>query len=203
MTGKGSIHEQIGAKQVAGDLSPVERTRLPAEIAPIAEAVNRLMDRLRRALESERSLTANSGHELRTPLAATLAQVQRLRREAPAGSLQDRAARIEESLRELSRLSEKLMQLAKAESGGLLSEAPRDVAPVLAHVVDDFQGTPASRLQLTLPDAGAVSSSIDLDAFAILVRNLIENALQHGARQLPQRGRPSGHQLDILLMHQC
>nr|BFE97592.1 hypothetical protein GCM10020185_81280 [Pseudomonas brassicacearum subsp. brassicacearum] len=74
-----------------GDLSPIKVSRLPAEINPLADAVNRLLERLRKALEAERSFTANSAHELRTPLAATLAQVQRLYQEAPEGPLRLRA----------------------------------------------------------------------------------------------------------------
>lgn len=166
----------------AGNLSPIHTEKLPAEIAPIADAVNRLIGRLRHALETERRFTANSAHELRTPLAATLAQVQRLRHDAPEGPLQIRAAQIETSLRELSRLSEKLMQLAKAEGGGLLSEAPQDLAVLLDHVVQDQKRSAAVRIQLTLPSSGPVLSLIDPDAFAILTRNLIENALKHGAR---------------------
>ncbi|NWN83553.1 MAG: sensor histidine kinase N-terminal domain-containing protein [Halomonas sp.] len=169
----------------AGDLSPVEAQRLPTELVPVAEAVDQLMARLRRTLEAERSFTANSAHELRTPLAATLAQLQRLRREAPPGPLQDRSARIEASLRELSRLSEKLMQLAKAESGGLLAETPQDVLPIVTHVVDDFRHAAKTRLEVSLPEKAPVLSSIDPDAFAILLRNLIENALKHGQEDRP------------------
>lgn len=165
----------------AGNLSPIHMEKLPAEIRPIADAVNRLIDRLRRALETERSFTANSAHELRTPLAATLAQVQRLRHDAPDGPLQTRAIQIETSLRELSRLSEKLMQLAKAEGGGLLSEVPQDLAVLLAHVVQDLQRTAGVPIELTLPPTGPVLSLIDPDAFAILARNLIENAFKHDA----------------------
>ena len=62
----------------SGDLTPVDLMPLPAEIRPIADAVNRLMGRLRRALDAERSFAANSAHELRTPIAAALAQAQRL-----------------------------------------------------------------------------------------------------------------------------
>ncbi|WP_048305656.1 HAMP domain-containing sensor histidine kinase [Halomonas sp. PR-M31] len=169
----------------AGDLSPVKAQRLPAELTPIAEAVDQLLARLRSALEAERSFTANSAHELRTPLAASLAQVQRLRREAPPGPLQDRVGRIEDSLRELSRLSEKLMQLAKAESGGLLAETPQNVLPIVVHVVDDFRRVFGTRLELSLPRKERIVSSIDPDALAILLRNLIENALKHGDKDKP------------------
>lgn len=169
----------------AGDLSPVRGKNLPAEIVPIGEAVNQLLARLRRTLEAERSFTANSAHELRTPLAATLAQVQRLRREAPDGPVQDRTARIETSLRDLSRLSEKLMQLAKAESGGLLAETPQNILPIVSHIVDDFQRAAETPLMLSLPNEECVMSSIDPDALAILLRNLVENALKHGQEDQP------------------
>ncbi|WP_339464267.1 sensor histidine kinase [Pseudomonas sp. EA_65y_Pfl2_P74] len=168
-----------------GDLSPINVTRLPAEIDPLADAVNHLLERLRKALEAERSFTANSAHELRTPLAATLAQIQRLRHEVPEGPLQVRAAKIENSLRELARLSEKLMQLAKAEGGGLLSETPQDLIPLLAHVVDEWNHSSGQRIELQLPKQPSVYSTIDPDAFGILLRNLIENALKYGAADQP------------------
>lgn len=163
----------------AGNLSPIHIQKLPEEILPVADAVNRLIDRLRLTLEAERKFTANSAHELRTPLAVTLAQVQRLRHEAPDGPLQARITQIETSLKELSRLSEKMLQLAKAEGGGLLSETPQDLAALLAYIVQDLQRNTDTSVQLQLPD-GPVFSLIDPDAFAILVRNLIENALKHG-----------------------
>ncbi len=175
-----SYRQAIEARGV-GNLSRIHMQKLPAEIAPIANAVNRLIDRLRRALETERTFTANSAHELRTPLASAIAQVQRLRHDAPDGPLQTRAIQIETSLKELSRLSEKLMQLAKAEGGGVLSEAPQDLVILLSHLAQDLQRAVSVPIELTLPPTDSVFSLIDPDAFAILVRNLIENALKHGA----------------------
>ncbi len=39
-----------------GDLSPISGARLPAEIAPLAEAVNHLLERLRKALRANAAL---------------------------------------------------------------------------------------------------------------------------------------------------
>lgn len=171
----------------ASDLRPVPIHRIPAEVGPVAEAVNRLIDRLRRVLDAERSFSANSAHELRTPIAATLAQAQRLISEAPEGPLRQRAERIESSLHQLARLSEKLMQLARAEGGGLLAEEPRDLAPVLRHLVEEMAATRdgGPPLRLTVEPAADAVSPMDPDAFAILMRNLIENALKHGATGAP------------------
>jgi two-component system OmpR family sensor kinase len=96
-----------------------------------------------------------------------------------------RAAKIEASLQALARLSEKLMQLAKAEGGGLLSEVPQDLIPLLAHVVDECNHAAGQRIHLVLPAARSVLSAIDPDAFAILLRNLIENAMKYGAPDQP------------------
>lgn len=138
------------------------------------------MQRLDRALSAERSFTANSAHELRTPIAAALAQTQRLIAEAQGTPIEQRARNVEITLQTLVRLSKKLMQLARAEGVRILSDIPQDLRPVLQLVVDDVRRIARSNeLALTLPDE-PVLSRIDQDAFAILARNLIENAVKHG-----------------------
>ncbi len=169
----------------SGHLAPVSVSHLPSEIAPVAEAVNALMARVRRALDAERSFTANSAHELRTPVAAALAQAQRLRAELPEGAARARTVEIESALKRLARLSEKLLQLARAEGAGLIGEAPEDLVPALRLVLDDLAAEGA--VAVTLPPAGRFVSTLDLDAFAILARNLIENALKHGDASQPVR----------------
>lgn len=171
-----------------GDLTPVPAGGLPAEIEPVARAVNDLLDRLRRTLEAERSFTANAAHELRTPVAAALAQTQRLIAETGEDAARGRAQDIEAALKRLARLSEKLMQLARAEGGRLRAPRPADVVPVLRMIVDELRaGTHGSeRMEVEMPE-GETLSDIDLDAYAILARNLIENALRHGAPDKPVR----------------
>jgi two-component system OmpR family sensor kinase len=164
------------ATRGGGDLSPVLAGPLPDELSPMAQAVNQLLARLRRTLEAERSFTANAAHELRTPVAAALAQTQRLMVETTGTAAAQRAADIEASLRRLNRMSEKLMQLARAEGGRMRAEVAQDMRLVLRLVVDDFA---SARDRLTLRMDGPVLSDIDADAFAILARNLIENALKH------------------------
>ncbi|MFC0339425.1 sensor histidine kinase [Paracoccus niistensis] len=167
-----------------GDLSPIPAEGLPSEFQPNARAVNHLLDRLRRALETERSFTANSAHDLRTPVAGALAQVQRLVLEAPDEATRARARDVEAALQRLARLSEKLMQLALAEGGRLQAEALVDLVPVLRMLVADMTRHAAGRIDLALLAAG-VPASIDPDAFATLARNLIENALRHGDQGTP------------------
>ncbi|PSF04700.1 two-component sensor histidine kinase [Marinobacter fuscus] len=177
------FQHSIEARGVS-DLSPVDTDGLPTEFQPTAIAVNRLLKRLNRALDAERSFTANSAHELRTPLATALAKVQRLKKQLEGHHLFEDTVQIENALRGLSTLSEKLLELAKAEGGAALSEHPQDLVPILAMVARDFEFRAPGRLRLSLPGL-PVTSLLDPDAFAILVRNLIENALKYGATHHP------------------
>lgn len=164
-----------------GDLSPVSAEELPIEISPIAKAVNLLMDRLRNVLDAERSFSANSAHELRTPIAAALAQTQRLMSETTDEALITRARQIETSLHHLTNLSSRLMHLAKAEGGSLLAQTPQDSSIALTHIIDGFSRTEEGegRLKLNNPGNKSLVSNMDPDAFAILMNNLVENALKY------------------------
>lgn len=175
----GQLRLQL-ARRGANDLAPLPLAGMAVELQPIAETLNQLLARLDKAFTAERSFAANAAHELRTPLAGALAQIQRLRQTSTDPESARRALEVEATLKRLTRLSERLMQLARAEGARLLADTPQDLRPVLQIVAGDFaQGADAGRVQLSLPDT-AVPSGLDPDAVAIICRNLIENALRHG-----------------------
>lgn len=165
------------AERNARDLSAMDTADLPAEILPMGQTLNALLDRLKSAFDAERSFAANAAHELRTPLAGAIAQAQRLQVETTDKAAAARAAEIEATLKRLTRLSERLMQLARAEGGRLRLDHASDLRPVLQMMVAD--AARGAQIGLDLPD-GPVMSDLDPDVFGILCRNLIENATRHG-----------------------
>ena len=139
------------------------------------------------SLDAEREFAANSAHELRTPIAAALAQTQRLIAELPRGAAKARARGIETSLSSLGHLVEKLLQLARAESGIGVAGHGVNLVPTVRLVVEDFGRKPenAGRLALDLEGCTTLIRKVDVDALAIVLRNLIENALIHGQPDTP------------------
>lgn len=169
-----------------GNMAPVPAGMLPRELRPIARSVNHLLLRLQSAFDAEREFTANSAHELRTPIAGALAQTQMLIAELD-GPKKRRAQQIETSLINLGHTAEKLLQLARAEAGIGSGAGFVDLVPVLQLVVTDFErrDPAAGRLRFQRAAGAVLEGNYSQDAFAIVLRNLIENALLHGDRDEP------------------
>jgi two-component system OmpR family sensor kinase len=169
------------------NLSPLPASGLPDELQSIVEAVNRLMARLARLLQSERAFAANSAHELRTPLAAARAQAQLLADDLKERREGTRAMNILGLLDRLSRLVEKLLQLSRAEAGVGMSGAcnAQEVARVVIDGYRSHAHDKASPIRLLIDAAASPDLAIDEDALGILLHNLIDNALAHGSADEP------------------
>lgn len=177
----GSLRREIETKD-GGNMEPIDAAMLPRELQPIAVSVNLLMSRLRTALDAEREFTSNSAHELRTPIAGALAQTQMLITELKDGANRYRAGQVESSLTRLSHLAEKLLQLSRAEAGIGIADTSVDLIHVVDMVLTDFWRGMADPERLVLHRAAdaRLTGPYSVDAFAIVLRNLIENALVHG-----------------------
>jgi two-component system OmpR family sensor kinase len=170
----GEIEQRSGA-----DLRPIQLARLPKELRSVADHVSQLLERLSQALDVERALAANAAHELRTPLAAARLRLQTaldhdLKHDDVQAAL--------DALQMLGHRTEKLLQLSRAESGASLTRAPIDLVQLAGTVAQEFWQDPRvnERLSLKVPDGEAPVAVGDVDALAIALRNLVENALRYG-----------------------
>lgn len=180
-----ALSAEIAARH-ATNLTPLVVDNLPRELRPVGDAVDGLIARVETALDAERAFAANSAHELRTPLAGTLAQLQRLISELEGHPEQERARQVETSLVRLRQLTDRLLQLARADAGMAGVADPIDVLPALRIVVEDAQRRLPSTRQITLKEsASSLKAPIDIDAFGIAVRNLIDNAIAYGEPNQP------------------
>jgi two-component system OmpR family sensor kinase len=186
---------EIGHRD-GSNLSLIPDMGLPTELAPILAAVNRLLERLGRALAAERQFAANSAHELRTPIAAVLAQMQLLSAQLAGTQHAERAARIVNQIKGLSSLAEKLLQLSRTGAGVGMQQDPVDILTVLQVLVDEFRRREdvGDRLVVTAECRDEFIVQGELDILGITLRNLIENAVRYGAPDEPieiviERGR--------------
>ena len=175
------LAQEIGQRN-GQQLAPITLGGLPRELARVQEHVNHLLERLALALDVERALAANAAHELRTPLAAARLRLQTALEHGLARPDVEAAL---DALQTLSRRTEKLLQLSRAESSAPLAREPVDLRQLATSAAQEFwaQDEGAARLELVLPDDPIVVQG-DFDALAMALRNLLENALRH-APQAP------------------
>ncbi|MDR6539370.1 HAMP domain-containing sensor histidine kinase [Variovorax soli] len=174
---------QVLAGEIAlrngSDLRPIRLEGLPRELRSVGDDANRLLQRLSHALDVERALAANAAHELRSPLAAARLRLQTalehdLRRHDVEAAL--------DALEVLGHRAEKLLQLSRAESGASLTRARVNLVQLAGTVAQEFWKDPRvnERLSLKLPDTDPPMALGDVDALAIALRNLVENAIRYG-----------------------
>lgn len=160
---------------------------LPREVQPLVEAVNGALDRLSRAYATERRLTTDAAHELRTPLAVLNLRLQRARL---TGNTDWEA--VERELAQMGRLVDQLLDLARKES--LARERRAEQHPVvnLSRIVREAAAAvlPLAEardreLAVAVPDSVQVRGNSD--DLRDMVRNLLENAILHGRGKVSAR----------------
>ena len=149
------------------------------ELRRLADTFDAMLDRLERAVDSQRRFIANASHELRTPLA-----IQRTAIEVGlANPSPERVERIRtELLRNTARserIIEGLLLLAKGERG-LDARAPVDLSVVVNEVIEESLGrADAAEVTLRRPAVRPVIVLGDEVMLTQLLTNLVQNAIRY------------------------
>jgi two-component system OmpR family sensor kinase len=155
------------------DLSPMAATALPDEVQPLAQALNGYLARIAALRRSERDFIANVAHELRTPLAALRHRLQL----SPDADAQAAVQTVDG----LTRRVERLLHLSRLDAGIGLGRGPADLILVLRLLIAELALRARHPLLFDDGDLESFEVAADPDALAILLRNLIENAAEHGS----------------------
>jgi len=163
------------------DLTPLPEHGLPDEFTPLLRAFNQLMARLAHALQHEREFLGEAAHELRTPLAALLAQAQVLQHAGDREEAREALEHLIAGIERASRLAQQLLDAARVDAGGVaIRAADVDLSWIAGMVADEF-ALLALRAGRTIEIENAHAPVRgDIDELGIMVRNLLDNALRHG-----------------------
>jgi len=166
----GQRHVRIGA-EFAGN-----------ELEPIAYSIDSYMERLDGFVEREQSFTATASHELRTPLAVIRGAVELLEAQmAGRSSTANALARIQRAVREMTEFTDALLMLSREEHASTRAEASCEVQQLLVRIVDDLRAeAPDRHISVQIEEREAVRVAAPETMVAMLIGNIVRNALQHG-----------------------
>lgn len=148
------------------------------ELRRLADTFDAMLDRLERAVDSQRRFIANASHELRTPLAVQRTAIEvGLANPSPERVERIRTELLRNTLRS-ERLIEGLLLLAKGERG-LDARAPVDLSVVVNEVIEECLPR-ANAADVTLMETvDPVTVLGDEVLLAHLVTNLVQNAIRY------------------------
>jgi len=161
---------------------------VPLEILPLVRSMNSVLERLEQGLRHQREFNANAAHQLRTPLAVLMANIDTL--ENP-----EIVNRIRIDVEHMSRIVSQLLMDARLETLSVnfdevvdLNSAAADIAASFAPLAIASNKT----IELLRSDAPV---SIRTNGFALreALGNLIENAISHTPAGTSVRIRVSNH----------
>jgi two-component system, OmpR family, sensor kinase len=172
---------QVATRVDAGDLGP--RMEISGgradEVKVLADAFNRMLDRLEEAFASQREFVADASHELRTPLTVIRGQLEVLAAQQSPSSVEvTRVERlVQAEITRVSRLVDDLLVLAQAERTDFLRAEEIDVRPFVTELWDGMSLTADRRFELGTVTDGSLRA--DPDRLAQALRNLARNAIEH------------------------
>src|SRR5438270_6833912 len=164
-----------------GALHPMETERVPRELKPLVHELNDMLRRLAGSQERQARFIANAAHQLRTPVAGLVTQL-----ELAASGDGDRAthlAHAREGAYRLARLAQQVLSLARADpvSNPHVANEPFDYADVVKHRAAGWVRAATARgVELEFDLAPAPSRGVPLLA-GELAENLVDNATRYGA----------------------
>lgn len=157
--------------------SRLHAASVPREIEPLVSSFNRVLQRLEEGYRAQRDFLATAAHELKTPLALIRAQIELM------DDSDDRRALLSD-VTHMTRQVQQLLLLAEASERQNYTVADVDVRAVGLEAANYLRRmAERADVQLVAPSDGPeMVWSADRGALFTLLKNLLENAVQHAPR---------------------
>jgi two-component system sensor histidine kinase TctE len=158
-----------------------DETTVPGELRAVVVSFNRVLELLHDAAAAQQRFVADAAHQMRTPVAGLLAQIELLLREPRAAAVSGELATLHRGIQHLAHSANQLLSLARAEP---IAALPEDLEPIaLKALVEQLVERHLDRADRAGIDLGAETMPAQTlgDAWLLedLLANLIDNALKY------------------------
>jgi len=152
---------------------------LPAEVAPLLDEINRLLERQREAVQRERNFLTDAAHALRTPLSALQLQADVLDGSADPAERRARLAALRGGIRRATHLAEQLLTLARIETAADGELRMIDLDAALTEVKTLYEPVAAAAgIRLNAEAHSCARVRADHRKITLICGNLLDNALR-------------------------
>lgn len=180
------LHDQVEAS-VPRELQHFDEISVPGEVRPLIRAFNGLLEVLRDASTAQQRFIADAAHQLRTPVAGVMVQLELLIQQPAAAPVRQELVLIERAIAHLSHSANQLLALARVEP---LSTQPEQFRSVqLRPLIEELVERSVNRAEKQGLDLGAEAGAAEVIGDAWLLEDLINNLIDNALKYTP----PEGH----------
>lgn len=174
------------------ELHPIAIEPLPAEIRPLVNAINRLLERVKQSMDTQRRFVADAAHELRSPLTALSLQAERLADTEMPVNARERLTTLRQGIERGQSLLNQLLALARYQTVANMPSTTVSMQQVFRRVLEDLMPlAEAKSIDIGVvgeTDSQVLGSELDL---VTLVKNIVDNAIRY---------TPAGGHVDLLVL---
>lgn len=167
-------------------LDALSEAGIPKELLPFIRSINRLISRLKDAMDQQRRFVADAAHELRSPLAALSLQAESLAAATDPEDARTRLTALQAAVHRTARLVEQLLALARSQHAAAPARSLVSLHKLATDAIQDAVNVAnAKNVDLGLKQVDDLQVDLEASAVTIALRNLVDNAV----RYVPEGGK--------------
>ena len=171
---------QVADTQPENSPAALPTEKVPDEIIPFIQSINRLLERINRLMGQQRRFIADAAHELRTPLTALSLQTQNIERADSLALCKERMIPLKMGLERSRHLLDQLLNLARQQSSCTENRQQVNLVEIAQSVIEEMYPIAETRdIDLGLEEQGKTGIDTDVTAIHMLLRNVVDNALRY------------------------
>ena len=172
------LRDEIRARD-ENDLAPIDDAKVPAEVAPLLDAINSQLRRQRGVNDAHRRFVADASHQLKTPLAVLKMQAELALAQVDPEHMRRHVQELHDGAESTTRVVRQLLTLLRSDPLSLHGQEAIDLAEVAREAT--FELLPlavAKGVDVAFDGCGAVTVAAHEVLVHELVANLVDNAIR-------------------------
>ena len=174
------LKEQLAVREV-GHLQPLSLDKLPEEVVPMVEQINALFELLEQAFANERNFTSDASHELKTPLAGLMTQLQVAQKATDDAMRRQALQKCQQAVLRMTHMVQQLLTLSRVQHHNVQpTKQPVDANQAMIGVIADIDfSAHEKRIEIELNGGNGLAIEANPQLLNILLRNLLDNAIKY------------------------